>query len=164
MRRAISFAGLLLLFAPAALAINGPKAAQSNVERSARHAVQALNQKEEEACSRMDNWESGELWADDGVDLIEGLKPMVGKAAILKWYDSLTTLMRGAKMEYCTVDWRKIKIQGEWAWEWAITRQKIDLPAPQKPIESNGKMLLILKRQADGEWKIELESWNSEPK
>lgn len=88
---------------------------------------------------------------------------MVGKAAISKWYASLAPLTKGAKMEYCTIDWRKIKVQGDWAWEWGINRQKIDFPPPQKPFVSEGKILLIVKKQASGEWKIELESWNSSP-
>lgn len=160
----MAVAGMVLLGAPVLLANAGPRIkTKSTAVSSARAAVNALNRKEEAACRSMDNAESGALWADDGVDLIEGLAPMIGKAAIVKWYDSLTPQLRGAKMEYCTVDWHEIKIERDWAWEWAITRQRIDLPAPQKPVESDGKMLLILKRQSDGTWKIELESWNSEP-
>lgn len=156
-------AGIILLAVAAQAGRAAHRSAKIVVESSARAAVNALNQKEEAACREMDNTKSGTLWAEGGVDLIEGLEPMIGKAAIVKWYDSLTPQLKGAKMEYCTVDWQKIKIQGDWAWEWAITRQKIDFPAQQKPFESEGKMLLILKKQAGGEWKIELESWNSLP-
>lgn len=164
MKTLMAFAGMILFAAPV---LRADPATHNKVKSaavsSARAAVNALNQKEEEACSKMDNAESGALWADDGVDLIQGLEPMIGKATIVKWYDSLTAQTKGAKMEYCTVEWRKIKIQGDWAWEWAITKQKIDFPGTPKPFESQGKMLFILKKQADGQWKIELESWNSLP-
>lgn len=103
------------------------------------------------------------LWAEDGVDLIEGMDPMVGKLAISRWLDSLTPQLKGAKMEYCTIDWHDLQISGDWAYEWGITRQKIDFPPPRKTVLSEGKMLLILKRQPDGSWKIKLESWNSNP-
>jgi|SRR5579875_88353 len=146
---------------PVTLAENPPAPATSIA--LARSAIRRLNHKEEIACRNMDNDATAKLWADDGVDLIQGMPPMVGKAAIVKWYESLKPQLRGAKMEYCTIDWRQQKIEGNWAWEWAVTRQKIDPPAPHKPFESEGKMLLILKRQPSGEWKIELESWNSEP-
>lgn len=164
MKALIALAGMALLAGPMLHADSKQETqAKTTATRSVPGVVNALNRKEEAACRNMDNAESATLWADDGVDLIDGLEPMVGKAAIVKWYESLTPQLKGAKMEYCSVEWQKIKIQGDWAWEWAVTRQKIDLPPPQKPVESNGKMLLILKRQADGQWKIELESWNSEP-
>ena len=132
-------------------------------QASARKAIDALNQKEADACRTMNNDLAKTLWAEDGVDLIQGLQPMVGKKAISDWLDSLAPQLKGAKMEYCTIDWRDLKISGDWAYEWGITRQKIDLPAPQKPFESEGKMLLILKRQPDSAWKVEVESWNSLP-
>lgn len=88
---------------------------------------------------------------------------MTGKQAISEWLDALTPQLKDAKMAYCTIDWRDLKIQGDWAYEWGITRQKVNFPPPQKAVESEGKMLLILKRQPDGAWKIELESWNSNP-
>jgi len=103
------------------------------------------------------------LWADDGVDLIPGMQPMVGKAAISKWLDGIAAQTHGSKMDYCTIDWRKITIHGDWAYEWGITRQKIQFPPPQKSFKSEGKMLLILRRRQNGPWRIELESWNSSP-
>lgn len=135
----------------------------SHAQASVQQAIEALNQKEADSCRTMDNSITKTLWADDGVDLIQGLQPMIGKKAISDWLDSLAPQLRGAKMEYCTIDWHDLKITGDWAYEWGITRQKIDPPAPQKPFESAGKMVLILKRQADGAWKVELESWNSLP-
>ena len=152
---------VLSLFSGPALPVSQAKSTVKTV--TARQGVDALNQKELEACRNMNQEASATLWADDGVDLIEGLQPMTGKKAIAKWLNGLTPQLRGAKMEYCTIDWRDIRIQGAWAWEWGITRQKIDFPPPQKSFENEGKMLLILKRQTDGEWKIELESWNSDP-
>ncbi|MGH9736128.1 MAG: YybH family protein [Candidatus Acidiferrales bacterium] len=135
----------------------------AHAHTSAHQAIEALNQKEADSCRTIDNSITKTLWADDGVDLIQGLQPMVGKKAISDWLDSLTPQLKGAKMEYCTIDWHDLKISGDWAYEWGMTRQKIDLPAPQKPFESAGKMLLILKRQPDNSWEVEIESWNSLP-
>lgn len=139
-------------------------AASSSADSVARRAVDALNAKEVRACQQMDHAASAELWADDGVDLIQGLEPMVGKAVIAAWLNGLTPGLKGAKMVYCTVDWKQITIQGDWAYEWGINKQRIEFPPPQQPFESEGKMTLVLKRQTSGEWKIELESWNSSPK
>lgn len=152
---------LTLLIVACVLGASSPRTAHA--QTSARQAIDALNQKEADACRTMDNSIAKTLWADDGVDLIQGLEPMIGKRAISDWLDSLAPQLKGAKMEYCTIEWRDLKISGDWAYEWGITRQKIDLPAPQKPFESEGKMLLIVKRQQNGAWKVEVESWNSLP-
>ncbi|HEX5179076.1 MAG TPA: nuclear transport factor 2 family protein [Gemmatimonadaceae bacterium] len=143
---------------------SSPVAASSSADSVARRAVDALNAKEVRACQQMDNPASAELWAEDGVDLIQGLEPMVGKAAIAAWLNGLTPGLKGAKMVYCAIDWKQITIQGDWAYEWGINKQRIEFPPPQQPFESEGKMTLVLKRQTSGEWKIELESWNSSPK
>lgn len=136
----------------------------SAADSAARRAVDALNVKEVKACQTMDKAASAALWADDGVDLIQGLQPMAGKAVIAAWLNSLTPGLKGAKMVYCTIDWKQITVQGDWAYEWGINKQRIEFPSPQPPFESEGKITLVLKRQTNGEWKIELESWNSSPK
>ena len=88
---------------------------------------------------------------------------MVGKLKISAWLDSRTPQLAGAKMQYCTVNWQDIQIHGDLAYEWGINRQKIEFPPPKKPSEGNGKILLILKRQQGGSWKVSLEAWNSSP-
>lgn len=137
--------------------------AGSATERIARQGINAFNKKELESCQKMDQPAAAALWADDGVDLIQGLPPMVGKPVIASWLNGLTSQLTGAKMLSCTIDWRQLTIQGDWAYEWGITRQHILFPPPQKSVESVGKMTLVLKREPGGEWKIALESWNSSP-
>jgi ketosteroid isomerase-like protein len=132
-------------------------------ENEARKSLDAFNQEFVAACVRMDHKADAEFWAEDGVDLLPGLDPMIGKAKISAWLDSLTPQLAGAKMIYCTVDWKDIQIHGDLAYEWGINRQKIEFPPPKKPFEGNGKILLILKRQADGSWKVVLEAWNGSP-
>lgn len=146
-----------LAVAPGALGAQAPA-------NAARDSVEALDAKEVKACREMDNAASASLWADDGVDLIQGLQPMVGKATIAAWLNGLTPGLKGAKMIYCTIDWKQITVEGDWAYEWGVNRQRIEFPSPQAPFESEGKITLVLKRQTGGDWKIELESWNSSPK
>lgn len=154
------FPALVLLVLPHSVSLS-PKA--SAADRTARQSLETFNQTLVTACGKMDQQTTASLWADDGVDLIQGLQPMIGKKAIADWLEGLPAQLQGAKMLYCKVDWRDIKIEGDIAYEWAITRQKIEFPAPHDPVESEGKMLLILKRQPNGAWKQEVESWNSNP-
>jgi ketosteroid isomerase-like protein len=53
-------------------------------------------------------------------------------------------------------------IAGDWASEWADTRQVMEAPAKPK-IESRGHVLMVLHRGPDGTWKIREESWNRGP-
>ena len=128
-----------------------------------RNGVDAFNHEFINACQKMDHSAAAALWADDGVDLLPGIAPMVGKAKISEWLNGLTPRLAGGKMAYCTVDWKDVQIQGDLAYEWGINRQKIEFPSPKQPMGGEGKILLILKRQAGGSWRIVLESWNSNP-
>lgn len=139
------------------------RAAKSAGGQDARKSLDAFNAAFSDACLKMNQPASAALWADDGADLIEGMQPMVGKKVIAAWLNSLTPQLKGAKMIYCTVDWKDIQIHGDLAYEWGINKQKIEFPPPQKPFVGAGKILLILKRQPSGDWKIALESWNSLP-
>jgi uncharacterized protein (TIGR02246 family) len=132
-------------------------------DRDARKSVDAFNQTFIEACQKMNHPAAAALWSEDGADLLPGMAPMVGKAKISEWLNSLTPQLAGAKMVYCTVDWQDIQIHGDLAYEWGINRQKIDFPPPKKSFQNEGKIVLILKRQSDGSWRIALESWNANP-
>jgi len=72
-------------------------------------AALSLNQEIVRACQQRDFDATLALWADDGVDLLPGLRPMVGKAKISAWLDSLRPQMEGTKMRYCTVDCRTFR-------------------------------------------------------
>ncbi|MGH9775817.1 MAG: YybH family protein [Candidatus Acidiferrales bacterium] len=139
------------------------QAGKTPAEQDARKSLDAFNQEWIGTCQKMDNAAATALWAEDGADLLQGMAPMIGKAKITEWLNSLTPQLAGAKMIYCTVDWQDIQIHGDIAYEWGINKQKIEFPPPQKPFEGAGKILLIVKRQADGAWKIEVETWNSLP-
>ncbi len=160
MKQMITWACLLFLFSLTADAQPAPKPTSPP---DARAALTAFNQKFIEACRKMDHPADAAFWTDDGVDLLQGMQPMVGKEVITRWLNGLTAQLHGAKMEYCDVDWREIQIQGNLAYEWGINRQKIDFPPPQGPFTSDGKILLILRRQPDGSWKVALETWNTNP-
>src|SRR5215467_12903722 len=134
-----------------------------SADQNARKSLDAFNQEFDAACQKMDNPATAALWADDGADLLPGMAPMIGKTKIADWLNGLTPQLAGAKMAYCTVDWQDVQIHGDLAYEWGINRQKIEFPPPKQSFENEGKILLILKRQANGSWRIALESWNNNP-
>jgi len=125
--------------------------------------VDDFNQRFIDSCRSMDNARMLELWADDGVDLLPGMEPMVGKAAISQWLRGLTEQMKGAKVLQCDVDWQNIQVSGDVAYEWGVNTQTVSVPNQTEPFKNKGKITLILRKQSDGNWKLVLESWNGSP-
>ena len=163
MRRSLQLSALALLLAGIFFLAFARPTRTVSAEQDARKALDVFNQEFTAACVRMDHKADAEFWMEDGVDLLPGMEPMIGKAKISTWLESLAPQLAGAKMVYCTVDWKDIQIHGDLAYEWGINRQKIEFPPPKKPFEGNGKILLILKHQQDGSWKVALEAWNGNP-
>jgi len=112
----------------------------------------------------MDPMATMSLWAEDGVDLLPGMEPMVGKSVISQWLKGLLEQMKGVKVLQCDVDWKQIEIKDDVAYEWGINTQTVSLPDRPEPQKNEGKITLILRRQPSGQWKLVLESWNNSPR
>lgn len=174
MRNLLPFLLLTILFGAAIFAANpgGIRGQQSSSPDGQaatpdpspdRKAIDEFNQKFIESCRKMDNRATLALWTADGVDLLPGAEPMIGKAAIANWLKSMTDRSVGVKMLQCDVDWQKVQVSDDLAYEWGINTQTISIPNRIDPFKNKGKITLILHKQSDGSWKLALESWNSSP-
>lgn len=152
MRRQTLLLLLLLVAAPALRA-------QSNTS-NARAGIDALNRKLEDATRRMDNDATIALWSDDGVSLLPGTPPIRGKAAIRAFVDGVTRSMPAAHMKSFEMHCFDIISSGDWGSEWCTEHQVVDFGAARAPFDGWGKMLFVLHRAADGEWRIQTEMWN----
>jgi uncharacterized protein (TIGR02246 family) len=152
MRKVLTFSLLLLA---AAL----PIVAQT-MPLSPRAQVEAFNRKFEDATRRMDNAAIVALWADDGISLLPSTKPIVGKVAIAAFIDSVTAQIKGAKMEKFELECFAIDVSGDIASEWCSEHQVVLMPGGKPPFNGHGKMLLVLRRGLDGEWRLLREMWN----
>jgi ketosteroid isomerase-like protein len=104
------------------------------------------------------------MWADDGVDLMPGEAPLVGKKAISAWVENVQKSIAGHKVTTEDVEFHDIEVSGDWASEWATEHQVVSLPDGKPPIDGYGKMALVLHRDASGAWKIKQEMWNDAPR
>jgi uncharacterized protein (TIGR02246 family) len=152
-------AALLLPFLLAGPAHASPGPPQAD----ARKEIEALNARLDEAGRRMDNNAVMALWADDGVDLLPGLEPMVGKRAIATWLAGVKQHLGGFSVKLNEAKWHDLTLAGDYAFEWCTTHQIVQPPGDAKPAENWGKMLLVLRRSPKGEWLIVREAWTPSP-
>jgi ketosteroid isomerase-like protein len=125
--------------------------------------IGAFNQRFTEAIRHMDNAATVALWSEDGVSLLPEMAPIRGRGAIEKFLTEVTSKLSGYKVLAHDNDWHDLRVSGDWASEWAETRQQVQPPEGKPPITITGKMLLVLHREKS-DWKIVAESWTSEPK
>jgi uncharacterized protein (TIGR02246 family) len=132
-----------------------------SAELNSKTEIEAFNQKFLELHRNTDTDGILGLWADDGVDLMPGQAPLVGKAAITAWLKDVLAKMPGYKVAKQDIDFHDIRLAGDWASEWATEHQVVQPPDGKPVIESYGKMALVLHREPSGQWKIVQEMWNA---
>jgi ketosteroid isomerase-like protein len=135
-----------------------PLGAQTATENS-RAEIDAFNRKFEDATRRMDTAATMELWAEDGISLLPSTKPIVGKAAIRAFFDGVMSQLNGARMERFEMNCSGIEIAGEMASEWCSEHQVVRMPNGKPPFDGRGRMLLVLRRGAEGKWRLLREMW-----
>jgi ketosteroid isomerase-like protein len=121
--------------------------------------IERFNQALIAATRRMDNAATLALWEVDGVSLIPGAKPIVGKPAIAKYLDDVTAPLKGAKMETFEMNCSGLVVSGDWASEWCTEHQVVNLPGGRPKFDGWGTTLFVLRRDADGRWRLAREAW-----
>jgi uncharacterized protein (TIGR02246 family) len=158
----MKFAGRVMAVVGLGLAVAAAGSLRAKSASSdGQHEIEAFNDEFGRAEQRMDNAAVMALWADDGVSLLPGMAPITGKRTISRWMDDIVSQMQGYRMVKAENEFHDIQVAGDWASEWAMTHQIVQPPDGKPPIESHGKMLLVLHREKNGDWKIKQEMWNA---
>ncbi|HKV25944.1 MAG TPA: hypothetical protein VJN93_15230 [Candidatus Acidoferrum sp.] len=131
---------------------------------SRKGEIEAFNQKYIGMYLKMDTDGLLATWEENGVDLMPGLEPMIGKSTIVKWVKGIEAGMPGYKVVKEEIGFQDIEVAGDWASEWGNAYQAVQPPEGKPMIESRGKIAFILHRSANGEWKVKQEMWNGSPK
>ncbi|MEO7149904.1 MAG: nuclear transport factor 2 family protein [Rhodanobacteraceae bacterium] len=126
----------------------------------ARVGVEAFNRAFDHATRDMDNAATLALWEDDGVSLLPSTAPIVGKRAIAKFMDDVLRQLPGARMKSFEDRCFDIQISGDLASEWCQEHQVVTFANGKPPFDGRGKMLLVLHRGGDGQWRLQQEMWN----
>lgn len=161
MKQTRIFGGVVVLAIVGLTLLPGAGCAQTS---SGRAEIEEFNQKYTAAHLKMDNAAVLGMWEEDGVSLLPQMAPIEGKKAIGKFIDDAVKPLAGYHMLKMEIDFRKIQMMGDWAYEWGIEHQMLQPPDGKPVIEGRGNILLILHKNAQGEWKIKQEMWSAAPK
>jgi uncharacterized protein (TIGR02246 family) len=156
--RALGVAGFALIFLfAAAPRIHGAPALSPKAE------IEAFNEKFIAAHLAMDHPMILSFWEEDGVSLLPDTAPLVGKKAISKFVEDVVASMPGYRVTTQEIDFQDIRVMGDWAYEWGLEHQVVQGPPGKPTFDGRGKILLVLHKNAQGQWKIQQEMWNSAP-
>lgn len=129
----------------------------------AQRTVDALNTAIADATRRMDNAASLAFWADDGISILPSAKVTRGKPAIAEYFAAVMKSIAGATMQSFDMRCFDLRTTGDLASEWCIEHQVVQL-ADKSIFDGWGKMAFVLRRNADGNWRLLQETWvQSEP-
>lgn len=154
----------LLVACFAALLVAAVRMKARATEGAGRREIEAFNRRYVELHLKMDTAGILAFWAEDGVDLMPGDAAMIGRKKISAWVEDIVAKMPGYQVTKQEMEFHDIHVCGEWASEWATEHQVVQPPDGKPVIESFGKMALVLRRGANGEWKVQQEMWNGAPK
>lgn len=126
---------------------------------SAADQLRGFNDAFASAIRRMDNAAILSLWDEDGIALLPHTAPVIGRAAIGKMMDSATAAHPNAKMMSFTNVCSAAEVAGDWGSEWCLEHQVVGENG-KAFFNGWGKMLLVLHRNAAGQWRLKREMWN----
>jgi uncharacterized protein (TIGR02246 family) len=112
---------------------------------------------------RMDNAGTVALWAEDGVSLLPDTAPILGRKGVAEFMERVMKDLVGYRVTKEEIEWKDMRVAGDWASEWGIVHQEVMPPGDKPAIEVYGRIALVLHRESGG-WKIAQEMWNSGPK
>lgn len=126
----------------------------------AADSLAGFNARFEDGTRHMDNQALAALWEEGGITLLPETPPIVGKRAIAAFVENAIRQFPGAKMRSFTLSCADPIQSGNLATEWCFEHQVVDLGAG-KTFDGQGRMLLVLRRGADGQWRLLREMWSA---
>jgi uncharacterized protein (TIGR02246 family) len=150
-----------LLFALFARLSNGQEAADSRRATDIA-AIEELHKRDAAAAKKGDLATLAELWTDDAVALPPGEPPVIGIDAIRKWLAKSQPDSSALEVIDYVLDFKEIKILGDEAIEWGRTSVAFRPRGASSISRASGNLMRVLKRQADGSWRVSRSVWNLE--
>lgn len=135
-----------------------PNEVQQNTRRSTgkddKTEIDRLHQQIVEATISGQPKQLANLWDENGVRLTRGRPAEVGRATIEADNESSRAMHPEWKAVYYRPEIKDLQISGDWAFEWGVFETAHKESATANQVALHGEFLRVLKRQADGTWKL----------
>jgi len=143
-----------------ALASQGSRlAAAPDTQAQDMAAIEKFRKQDIAATLAQDQAALAELWTDDGVRIVPGERPDVGKAAIRATNARHRAENPGLRIVSYVPEMKDLKIAGDWAFYWGyFTAGFVESPGAEQQ-QLRAKVLSILRKQPDGSWKCARAMW-----
>ena len=102
-------------------------------------------------------------WTDDVVLLQQGEEPAVGRQEILAARERKSAAQPGFRVTSYVPQIKDLTITDGWAFEWGTFTATFVQAAGGEEMPLRGKLLRVLRKQADGSWKVAIGTWNTSP-
>lgn len=128
---------------------------QANVATPAdMEAINELHRRDMQASKTWDVEALASLWTDDIVSIPQEGQPLIGKEANRNSLLRLKEESRDIDIVEYNLAFNEVKVIGEWAFEWGTFSATIRSKDEGEVSQSSGKLFRVLKRDADGSWKV----------
>jgi uncharacterized protein (TIGR02246 family) len=125
-----------------------------------REKIEELHQTDTKASMANDVDTLLSLWTDDGVMIRPGGEPVIGKKALTQAMGSYREQLKNITITQYVIDFKEVTIIGDHAYEWGEFHHKyFTKDNPGKEFEQKGRLMRILRRQPDGQWKVARAIW-----
>lgn len=132
---------------------------EANLEKPMLKAIEELHIKDKQASMNSDMETLVSLFTDDGIAIPAQGDIIEGKEALRNMLKQNFELHQEYVITEYTQDFKEIKILGQYAYEWGTYSGKYRSKDDGKEITGSGKLMRILKLQADGSWKVHRTIW-----
>ena len=85
---------------------------------------------------------------------------MIGIDAIRAWLNENRLDTTRVEITQYAFDFQEVRVIGDHAYEWAQIRISSRMQGAPSSNQVSGNLLRVLRRQADGSWKVARAAWN----
>jgi uncharacterized protein (TIGR02246 family) len=152
----------IAFFMALALASLGVASCASKKDGADIEAINKLHQREMEASRKWDIDTLSSLWTDDVVMLPAGEPALIGRDANRASITRLRDESGRAEIRDYILSFNEVKVTGDWAFEWGTYSGTLAPEGGGESLRATGKVIRVLRKDADGSWKIARAMYNSD--
>ena len=126
-------------------------------------AVDRLHKKDMNASKAGDFQTLRSLITDDAVVMPPGGKVLRGKQELDASFDHMKDMMGQIELLDYALEFEEVRVFDDYAFEWGWIKGSSRARGSDEVVRAVYKVLRILQRQPDGEWKVYRTIWNEHP-